>query len=200
MAIALRACVLAALTGAAVVSGSPDRLPAPLNVRAETPAEVRAERLDALFSRLKIIRDETEADAAVAEIWQLWMKSSRNDIDTLMQHAVTYIAVGHLEWALRTLDQVVERAPDYAEGWNKRATVLYVLGQHPRALADIEKVLTLEPRHFGALAGRGLIHAAAERWREAFDAYMQALVHNPFLKERHGLIPLLEKKAGLRPL
>src|SRR6476646_8072318 len=91
--------------------------------------------------------------------------------------------------AMPILDDIVMRAPDWAEGWNKRATVLYILGEQDRSLADIEHVLALEPRHFGALSGIGLIRIAKGQPREALAAYRRALAVNPFLKERLELIP-----------
>src|SRR5262245_60223634 len=195
----LRTSLLAAFAASLLVVPLAD-----LSARAAAPADaegkLRNEQLDALFQRLKTTPHEIEADTIVAEIWQLWMKSGRDDIDALMQQAVMFIGSGQLAEALHTLDQVVERAPDYAEGWNKRATVFYLLDEHTRSLADIDKTLSLEPRHFGALAGRGLVHAAEERWQAALDAYTQALAVNPFLKERHELIPLLKKKAEGQPL
>ncbi len=98
------------------------------------------------------------------------------------------------------LDDIVKRLPNWAEGWNKRATMLYIMGEHDRSLADIERVLALEPRHFGALAGIGLIRMDKGEYREALAALRKALAINPFLKERHGLIPALEKEVGEKAL
>ena len=98
------------------------------------------------------------------------------------------------------LDDIVARAPDWAEGWNKRATLLYLLGEHDRSLADIDRTLALEPRHFGALAGIGLIRIAKGEHRAALAAFRRALAINPFLKERFGLIPALEREVGEKPL
>jgi tetratricopeptide (TPR) repeat protein len=106
-------------------------------------------------------------------------------------------AMDRLDYGLARmlLDEVVDIAADFAEGWNRRATLLFIMGEHAASLADIDRVLALEPRHFGALAGRGMIHVAAERWREALAAYRQALAINPHLGERHRLIPALEKRV-----
>jgi tetratricopeptide (TPR) repeat protein len=78
--------------------------------------------------------------------------------------------------------------------------VLYLMGEHDRSLADIEHVLALEPRHFGALAGIGLIRMAKGEFREALAAFRKALAVNPFLRERHGIIPALEKQVGEKAL
>jgi tetratricopeptide (TPR) repeat protein len=97
------------------------------------------------------------------------------------------------------LDDIVARLPEWAEGWNKRAAMLYLMGEYDRSLADCERVLTLEPRHFGALAGIGLIRIQKDEPREALAAFRKALAVNPFLKKRFGLIPELERLVGERP-
>ena len=120
-------------------------------------------------------------------------------LDEAMQRAV--LAMGHVPGlALPILDDIVARAPQWAEGWNKRATVLFLLGEYDRSLADIDRVLALEPRHFGALAGLGFIHMNQGESRQALKALRRALAVNPFLKERHGLIPALEKETGEEPI
>ena len=136
----------------------------------------------------------------MAEIWKLWLQSGRPEMDALMEQAVVLMGNGLPALAMPVLDDIVARAPDWAEGWNKRATVLYLLGEHDRSLADIERVLALEPRHFGALAGIGLIRIAKGENRAALAAFRRALAINPFLKERFGLIPALEREVGEKPL
>jgi tetratricopeptide (TPR) repeat protein len=173
-------------------------LPAP--AQAPPDAAARAQRLDALFGTLKSTKDEAEADRAVAEIWKLWVESGNPDHDGKLEQASRLMGAGLAAMALPTLDDLVERAPDWAEAWNKRATALYLAGEHDRSLADIERVLALEPRHFGALAGIGLIRIARGEFREALSAYRRALAVNPFLKERLELIPALERKVGERPI
>jgi tetratricopeptide (TPR) repeat protein len=163
-------------------------------------AAVRARHLDALFAHLKTATLEEEADATVAEIWKLWLQSGRPEMDAGMQQAVDFMGHGLPAQAILVLDDIVARAPDWPEAWNKRATVLYLLGEHDRSLADIERTLALEPRHFGALAGIGLIRIAKGEHRAALAAFRRALAVNPFLKERLGLIPELERRVGEKPL
>ncbi len=163
-------------------------------------AALRARHLDALFVHLEAATVEEEADAMVAEIWKLWLQSGRPDIDAAMQQAIDFMGQGLPALAIPVLDDIVTRAPDWAEGWNKRATVLYLLGEHDRSLADIERVLALEPRHFGALAGIGLIRISKGEPRAALAAFRRALAINPFLKERFALIPTLERELGEKPL
>jgi tetratricopeptide (TPR) repeat protein len=165
-------------------------------------AEVRerAERLEALFARLSSTSDALEGDTIVEEIWRLWLISGRPEIDATMQKALALVEAGQPQAAIPLLDSIVERAPEWAEGWNKRATVLYLLDDYDRSLADIDKVLALEPRHFGALTGRGLIHIAQENYRAALDDYRRARAVNPFLQGAAQMIPTLERRLGERPL
>ena len=189
-------CLVPLLAG--LVLGSPlaqAQAPGPA-----APADAgRAQRLDALFARLQATKDEAEGETIVAEIWQHWLQSGDAEIDEAMQRAV--LAMGRVPaLALPILDDIVARAPQWAEGWNKRATVLFLLGEYDRSLADIDRVLALEPRHFGALAGAGLIRMEKGQPREALAAFRRALAVNPFLKERLGLIPALEKQIGEKPI
>jgi tetratricopeptide (TPR) repeat protein len=194
------ACVI--LLGVGLVAGQATaQSPSPSPPSAPSDdAATRARNLDALFARLKTATVEEEADAMVAEIWKLWLQSGRPEVDAAMQQAVDLMGNGLSALAIPLLDDIVARAPDWAEGWNKRATVLYILGEHDRSLADIERVLALEPRHFGALAGIGLIRIAKGEHRAALAAFRRALAVNPFLKERYGLIPALEREIGEKPL
>jgi tetratricopeptide (TPR) repeat protein len=117
-----------------------------------------------------------------------------------MQRAILLMGQGLTPLALPILDDIVAQKPDWAEGWNKRATVLYLMGEYDRSLADIDRALALEPRHFGALAGIGLIRIEKGETREALAAFRRALAVNPFLRERYGIIPALEKELGEKPI
>jgi tetratricopeptide (TPR) repeat protein len=186
------------LLGALAVSEVAGQSAAPLAVP-EEGAAARGKRLDALFASLKSTKVEEEADALVAEIWRVWLQSGNDEVDAQMQQAV--LLMGSVPaMAMPILDAIVARLPDWAEGWNKRATVLYLIGEYDRSLADCDRVLALEPRHFGALAGIGLIRIQKDEPREALAAFRKALAVNPFLKERLSLIPELERLVGERPL
>lgn len=201
----LHAAVAAAVVVAGLMIGTGGAFWPPAAAQAPsapsgTEADERARALDALFEGLKVARGDDEADELVARIWEVWTRSGRADVDRLMQEGIGYLAIRQFGAAHDRFSEAIEAAPDFAEAWNKRATVLYLMREHEQSLSDIEKVLTLEPRHFGALAGRDMIHAHAGRWQEALDAYRQALAVNPFLKERTIIIPMLERRAGEKPL
>jgi tetratricopeptide (TPR) repeat protein len=173
----------------------------PERAQAQQPdAAAKARRLDELFDRLKATQDEGEADTLVAQIWAEWLHSGTKELDERMEQAATLMDQGVLLLALPTFTYLIQSAPDWAEAWNKRATAYYLAGEHDLSLADIDRVLALEPRHFGALAGMGLIYMARGQYRDALAAYRRALAVNPFLKERFKLIPELERLVGEQPI
>ncbi len=167
--------------------------------RAQNREVVRAQRLrelDILFRQLMSTRDEAEGRALTNRIWMTWHRSGDRKVNDLISLATIYMDEGEYAAALPKLNEVIKRAPDYPEGWNRRATLLFHMGEFDRSLADIMQTLRLEPRHFGALAGRGLIYSARGQFGKALRAFEQALKFNPFLKERLNLIPILRKKLG----
>jgi len=169
--------------------------PAPPEDAASAFAREKARALDALFAALQKAAGDADADLIVSEIQAIWDRSGSREIDLLMTKAAA--AMQSLNYGLADilLEAVIDDAPLYAEGWNRRATLRFLMGDYTASLADIDKVLALEPRHFGALAGRGLIHMAGERWADALAAFRSALAVNPFMKERHEVVPELERKS-----
>ena len=99
--------------------------------------------------------NDSTAKLLESAVWQVWLRSGSDTVDVLMQQSIKAMNDSENVTALAILDTIVELAPDYVEGWNKRATVLYIQGQHDASLRDINKALELEPRHFGALSGLG---------------------------------------------
>ena len=138
-------------------------------------------RLPPLFRSLKSAVSAEEAAPIEARIWMLWSTSGDQAVDSLM--AVGLAAMGGRRYreALTVLDRVVRRLPDFAEGWNKRATVHYLMGNLRESTADIERTLALEPRHFGALSGLGLIGLAQGDDRRALEAFEAALAIHPHM-------------------
>ncbi len=172
-------------------------------VFADTPAsepppsaQSKPQRLNQLFASLKDLKDRQAAKVVVSEIWSLWGRSGRKDIDAMMRDAMAKLNTSQLNRALALFDQIVKRAPGFAEGWNKRATVLYFLNQHERSLADIAKVLALEPRHFGALSGKGAILMAQQKYHEALEVYRRAITINPAMNEAKSIVPMLKMMVG----
>lgn len=152
-------------------------------------------RLDVLFGQLKQVKTLPEAKAIEAQIWTTWLESDSATVTLLTHRALQAMNEGRLEDALRTLDDLVQIAPEFAEGWNKRATVLYLLERYQDSLADVERTLELEPRHFGALSGRGLIYNALGEEAKALEAYERALEVNPHIPHARSEVKRLKKKV-----
>jgi tetratricopeptide (TPR) repeat protein len=152
-----------------------------------TPAAspVRADqndgRLQGLFVQLLEAPGPVEAQSVEGAIWSIWVQSDDGAVRGLMQDGVNAMSRGDYPHALGKFEQMVVVAPDFAEGWNKRATVHYLLGNYAQSLADIAKTLALEPRHFGALSGRGLIYIALQDEARALKAFDAALAIHPNL-------------------
>jgi tetratricopeptide (TPR) repeat protein len=136
-------------------------------------------RLAPLFQRLHDAASPDDAEWAELQIWNIWLNSPDAEINGIMHQGVERMSRGDYAAALKAFDTVVTRAPDFAEGWNKRASVLYLMGDYAASIRDVEKTLALEPRHFGALSGLGLINAELGNEEAALDAFEKALAINP---------------------
>lgn len=163
-------------------------------------ADQKDSRLDDLFAKLKSVESFSDAKSVEFVIWNIWVQSGDDAIDILMRDGVDSMGRRDYRRALRSFDQIVTIAPDFAEGWNKRATLFYLMGEFDRSLADIEKTLALEPRHFGALAGRGLVYVELEDDARALKAFEDALVINPFLPAARQNAEVLRKRLKDRAI
>ena len=157
-------------------------------------------RLSSLFGRLQTTKDAVEGTALTRRIWGIWYRSGRADIDELVHRGRALMAQAQLKAAVAVFDRVTERAPQFAEGWNRRATVRYLIGDYKGSLADIVRTLALEPRHFGALSGRGLVYLKLGRERDALRAFRDALAVNPHLSSTRINIRLLRERLGDRDI
>jgi tetratricopeptide (TPR) repeat protein len=131
-----------------------------------------------LYERL---HDENPAVRSYAEqaLWLLWGRSGEAALDRLMERGTDEMQAGRHGEAIATFSEVIRRKPAFAEGWNKRATALYLAGEYRRSLGDCAEVLRRNPRHFGALSGAGLNHGKLEEHRQALDWFQRALAVNP---------------------
>lgn len=152
-------------------------------------------RLPGLFERLRAADPPTAAFLR-EEIWEIWFAADEPEVDQLMALGDAAMASGQLRMAVAMFDAVIERRPDFAEGWNRRATAYYMLGAYERSEADVARVLQLEPRHFGALSGLGLIHTARERFDAAIAAYERALAVDPNLPGARINLDTLRRRQG----
>jgi tetratricopeptide (TPR) repeat protein len=126
--------------------------------------------------------DPATAAAAANTLWELWHVSGDPEIDRLLRRGIASMERGDLLAAEAVFTDVIRRAPDYAEGWNKRATARYLDGNHAAAIADCEETLARKPYHFGALSGQGLCHMALGQHKEAADLFRRTLAIYPHLE------------------
>ena len=131
-----------------------------------------------LYERL---RDESPMVRSYAEqaLWMLWSRSGDEALDRLLERGIDEMQSGRHAEAIATFSEVIRRKPAFAEGWNKRATALYLSGDYQRSLADCAEVIKRNPRHFGALSGAGLVSLELEQHRQALDWFRRALEVNP---------------------
>ena len=132
---------------------------------------------------LRMLRGEDPALAARAEaaLWEMWCRSGVPEADRLLRQGIAAMERQELPEARALFTRIVERAPDFAEGWNKRATVRYLLEDYAGSVADCEETLARNPSHFGALSGQGLCHMALGQYREAATLFRRALAVHPHL-------------------
>ena len=125
--------------------------------------------------------DPVRAARAAAALWQMWHQSGRPDLDAVLLEGIEAMQKGELEHAEAVFTRLIEKAPEFAEGWNKRATVRYMAKNYAGSIADCEETLTRNPNHFGALSGQGLCHMALGQYREAAALFRRTLAVHPHL-------------------
>ena len=154
--------------------------------------------LDGLFAALKRERDGKAAERITARILRQWNRSGDASVDLLAGWAGRAMGKRKYAIALDLLDQVVVLAPDYPEGWNRRATLHFQRKDYVKSLADIEHVLTLEPRHFGALAGMATILMQMDRKPQALQVWYRALAVYPAMVSAQKAVAALEEELAGR--
>lgn len=163
------------------------------------PAD-RTRGLDFLFGALKAAPDAASAKHVESRILALWTQTSSDTAALLMLRAKSAMDAKQMDVALKLLDAVVKLKPDYVEGWNRRATVYFLQNDYTRSIADIEQVLVREPRHFGALAGLGMMMQELGDEKRALDAFRKALAVNPHLDKVPDLVKSLTEKVEGRDI
>lgn len=153
--------------------------------------------LDTLFADLKREQNEKAAARIAGRIQNLWSHSGSASVDVMMQWSQKAMTERKFDVALDFLDQVVTLAPEYAEGWNRRATVHFMMQNYGKSMSDIEHTLRLEPRHFGALSGMAQIMEVRGRKQLALEAWQKVLDVYPMLsKAQERVSTLSEDLAG----
>ena len=153
-------------------------------------------RLDALFATLQATGDERLVSEAEREIWEIWTASGDAALDALMLRGMRAMSSRDYAAALTAFNAVIEAAPDFAEGWNKRATLYWLMGDYDASVADIDVTLALEPRHFGALSGLSMIRIAQDRPADALAALESLLAVHPKAPYARARAKRLEEILG----
>jgi len=150
-----------------------------LGFAAGASADQRDPNLPPLFKFLKSATRSDEAGAVEDKIWEIWSVTGDPKLDGLMVASSEAMDRRDFPSALQDIDTIVQAKPDFAEGWNKRATVYFLMGDYEKAIADIDRTLELEPRHFGALSGLGLTNMKLGRDAAAADAFQRLITIDP---------------------
>lgn len=205
LAIGLAALAAVAMTSAAAQApqiappGTQKKLP-------EAPAKLprvtgdKTKNLDFLFGALQAAPDQESAKAVEARIWALWTATPSDTAALLMSRAKIALDGKETDLALKLLDAVIKLRPDYVEAWNRRATIYYLQNDYSRSMEDIRQVLIREPRHFGALAGLGMIMQETGDEKHALEAFRKALAINPYLERVPDLVKSLTEKVEGRDI
>jgi tetratricopeptide (TPR) repeat protein len=160
----------------------------------------RSRGLDFLFGALKAAPDDASAKHVEARIWAIWLQTPSDTAALLMSRAKAAMDAQQIDVAQKLLDALVKLRPDYIEAWNRRATLYYLRNDYAHSLQDIQQVLVREPRHFGALAGLGMIMQDLGDERRALDAFRKALAINPHLEKVPELVKMLTEKVEGRDI
>ena len=142
--------------------------------------------------------DETTRELAEASVWRVWSRSGDARVDKLFERGMQEMNIGALELAIETFSSIIAIKPEFAEGWNKRATIYFLAGDFAKSLTDCDEVLKRNPSHFGVLAGYGQIYVQLEEPARALDYFQRALKINPNMGGVAQSIELLKKVLDRR--
>ncbi len=156
-------------------------------------ADDRNSELNRLFNELKI-KDQSSSLKIELKIWKIWSTHPNNDeLTSMLSLGSDFVNNNQYPKAVETFTKVIEIDPSWAEAWNKRATVLYMMGEFEKSQNDIDEVLKLEKRHFGALAGQGLVNIKLENYEKAIMSYKEAMKIYPSMNSPKIMIKELEE-------
>ena len=148
-------------------------------------------RLEDLFEILSTTESDVQINEVTSSIWDIWYETNDPSIEADFYRGLESMRTGDLIMAVAFFTRVIDKNPNFAEGWNKRATVYYMLGKFDASMMDIHETLKLEPRHFGAMDGMGLIFIHLEQFDKAIGIYDQMLKifpNNSFTKQKKEML------------
>ena len=156
-------------------------------------ADQKDSRLNSLFDELFLSNDNMQANSILADIWNIWSIAENVEAQKIFDEGNKMMDRGSLEEAIALFTQVIDLKPDFAEGWNKRATVLFLKGELEASILDIQKTLELEPRHFGALDGLAEIYLIQDDLLGAAATYKRILEIIPTSKKSQDRLKLINE-------
>ncbi len=203
-ALALAAALLVTPGGPGRAAAEPTRQEAREALRALADVETRRAAalwlgqkglMDDAPALVQALRDQDPLVRASAEqaLWQVWSRSGDDEVDGLLALGIEQMSAREGDAAVETFSRVIARRPDFAEGWNKRATVHYLLGAYAKSLADCDEVLKRNPHHFGALSGYGMIYLQLDQPARALEYFERALAVNPNLSSVVDTVEMLKR-------
>lgn len=178
------------LTGGYILSCQPTSSDADMNNQSTELAR--------LFSELKTAQSPVEIESPQADIWQIWLETGQAESDQWMARGITAMSEQAYDEAIDLFTQIIEAQPDYAEGWNKRATAYYLRGDYKASIADIQETLAREERHFGALSGLASIYRTIGDDRGALRTLEKLAAIIPADQAIQQQIQRLRGKLGIR--
>lgn len=203
MRLALAVVAVGALV-AASPAGAQVRDPSPEQDFAQPPDKLpkvpRGQDIEFLFGALKAAPSPEAAKAVEGRIWAMWMVTPSDTATLLMSRVRRAVEAKNLDLAIKLLDSIIVLRPDYIEAWNRRATLHYMRKDFTASIDDIRQTLAREPRHFGALAGLGLIMQELGEDKRALDVYRKAVEVNPHMPRLPDLIKTLTEKVEGRDI
>ncbi len=156
-------------------------------------AEDRGSQLNRLFNELKIENQNLSFEIE-QKIWKIWSTHpNNNELTSMLAIGSDFVNNNQYPKAIEIFTEVIDLDPSWAEAWNKRATVLYMMGEFEKSQNDIDKVLKLEKRHFGALAGQGLVNIKLQNYEKAITSYEEAMKIYPSMNSPKIMIKQLKE-------
>ncbi|MEL6193390.1 MAG: hypothetical protein AAFR66_15130 [Bacteroidota bacterium] len=159
---------------------------------------MREVKLDSLFAALQLAEEDHQQEKLENSIWEIWMDSGNAQVDKIMESGMIEMGLGNYTEAIKAFSKIIKMSPDYAEGWNKRATAYFLRGDFKASLKDIEETLSREKRHFGAISGRLSIQSLMGDNAGSLQSLRKLNKLLPYEEQLEREIQKLEEKLGIR--
>lgn len=153
-------------------------------------------RLDDLFERLQASPNEWQIKLIENQIESVWMESDQEEINILMHRGVLALQMKEFSAALQIFDVMIQKAPNFAEAWNKRAITYYLMGNYEASVKDIQKTILLEPRHFKAMSGLGFIYTKLGQYEDALNTFQKIEEIHPHFEGLKYFVPDLKRAVN----